>query len=101
MIGRRAVPDTEKRGRAVMAPTETEWARRVRRERERADYIAEHGNVCELCGNPPKSRGLSEDHDHATGEHRGWLCYRCNRALPTYVDAAWLVKALSYLGRAS
>ena len=78
---------------------ETEWQRRTRRERERDAYIAANGNVCELCGNAPKSRGLSEDHDHATGEHRGWLCYRCNRALPTYVTAEWLGLALAYLQR--
>jgi hypothetical protein len=78
--------------------TETAWARRTRREAERAAYVREHGNVCELCGNPPKSRGLSEDHDHKTGAHRGWLCFRCNRALPAYVSVAWLLKAARYLG---
>ena len=82
-------------------PSESDWQRRVRREKERAEYVAEHGNVCELCGNPPKSRGLSEDHDHKTGVHRGWLCYRCNSALRTYMDAAWLRKAAEYLERAA
>jgi hypothetical protein len=80
---------------------ETAWQRRVRRDRERAAHIAAHGNRCQLCGNPPKSRGLSEDHDHATGAHRGWLCFRCNRALPAYVDAAWLRAAADYLERAA
>lgn len=78
-------------------PSETDWQRRVRREKERAEYVAAHGNVCELCGNPPKSCGLSEDHDHRTNTHRGWLCYRCNRALPTYVDVEWLLRAALYL----
>jgi hypothetical protein len=77
--------------------TETEWARRKRRERERAAYVAEHGNVCELCGNAPKSRGLHEDHDHKTGLHRGWLCWRCNNALPSWVTAEWLLLAAMYL----
>jgi hypothetical protein len=78
-------------------PAETAWERRTRREAARAAYVAEHGNLCELCGNPPKSRGLSEDHDHKTGAHRGWLCFRCNRALPTYVTLDWLLRAALYL----
>lgn len=81
-------------------PAETAWARRTRREAARAAYVAEHGNVCELCGNPPKTRGLSEDHDHKTGAHRGWLCYRCNRALPNYVTLEWLRLAVTYIERA-
>src|SRR5438552_2808983 len=80
--------------------TETAWQARTRREKERAAYVAEHGNVCELCGNPPKSRGLSEDHDHKTGAHRGWLCFRCNRALPVYVTLEWLRLAVAYFERA-
>jgi hypothetical protein len=74
--------------------------RYYRREAERAAHVAEHGNLCELCGNPPKSRGLSEDHDHKTKLHRGWLCFRCNRALPTYVTLDWLRLAVAYLERA-
>ena len=74
-----------------------DWATRQRRERERARYIARNGNVCELCGRVATGRGLSEDHDHATGAHRGWLCHRCNRALPTWVNPAWLRFAALYL----
>lgn len=81
----------------MTAAHETAWERRTRRERERAAHVAEHGNRCELCGNEPKSRGLSEDHDHKTGAHRGWLCHRCNRALPTWVTRAWLWQAILYL----
>jgi hypothetical protein len=77
--------------------SETAWARRIRLETERAAHVAEHGNLCELCGNPPKSRGLAEDHDHKTGAHRGWLCFRCNRALPAYVTLEWLLRAALYL----
>jgi hypothetical protein len=71
----------------------------MRRERERAEYVAAHGNVCELCGNEPKTRGLHDDHAHRTGEHRGWLCWRCNNALPSWMDSAWLLKAAAYLAR--
>ena len=77
---------------------ETEWERRQRRNRERDAHVAAHGPACELCGNVPR-RGLDEDHDHRTGQHRGWLCHRCNRALPSWVTADWLLAAARYIGR--
>lgn len=73
----------------------------MRREQERDEWLKTHENRCELCGNDPKSRGLSEDHDHRTGAHRGWLCHRCNRALPVWISPLWLVKAALYLLRAN
>ncbi len=76
---------------------ETEWQRRKRRDRERAAHIAAHGNTCQLCGREPKTKGLEQDHDHRTGQTRGWLCHRCNRALPSWVDSTWLLKARLYL----
>jgi hypothetical protein len=84
-----------------MPAAETAWQRRTRREAARAAHVATHGNRCELCGNEPKSRGLSEDHDHKTGAHRGWLCYRCNIILRPYVTLEWLRKAVAYLERAA
>lgn len=62
-----------------------------------AELLERQGGRCAICRNPPKSRRLSVDHNHATGAVRGLLCYRCNRALPTYVDAAWLRAALVYV----
>lgn len=39
---------------------------------------------CEICG---KFRRLNCDHDHETGQVRGWLCYICNIFLgPTGSD---------------
>lgn len=77
--------------------TETAWQCRTRRERQRAEHVAEHGAACQLCGRTQK-QGLHEDHDHKTGAHRGWLCHRCNRALPTWVTPGWLILAAIYLG---
>lgn len=55
------------------------------------------GGHCALCPNTPKTRRLHVDHDHHTGEVRGLLCYRCNRALPHYVTAEWLGRAYGYV----
>ncbi len=33
---------------------------------------------CELCGSPDR---ICVDHDHVTGEVRGFLCHKCNCAL--------------------
>lgn len=36
--------------------------------------------VCAVCQRPPKlGKNLHVDHDHATNEVRGLLCYYCNR----------------------
>ncbi len=61
------------------------------------EMLDEQGGVCALCGQPPKTRRLHVDHDHRTKQVRGLLCYRCNRALPTYVTPAWLQHASLYL----
>jgi hypothetical protein len=76
-----------------------DWATRRRIEAERAEWTRIHGLACELCGNVPKTRGLEWDHDHKTSRHRGWLCHRCNRALPSWITADWLRKAADYLER--
>ena len=77
-----------------------DWQTRKRIELARAEHIAAHGPGCEICGTVPKTRGLQWDHDHHTGEHRGWLCWRCNHALPLWLDTAWLRAAIRYLERA-
>ena len=80
------------------ARTATDWQLRKRVDRERAEHVKVHGPGCQICGTVPKSRGLAWDHDHKTGATRGWLCHRCNRNLPTWVDAEWCLKAFEYLG---
>lgn len=62
-----------------------------------ARLMREQGGVCAICGNPPKKRPLHIDHNHRTGRVRGLLCYRCNRALPTYLDSDWLRRACEYV----
>ena len=38
---------------------------------------------CEICGvlTCDLKRGLCYDHNHKTGEFRGWICTRCNTAI--------------------
>ncbi len=65
------------------------------------EWVARFGERCGICGNPPgPTRRLDRDHDHLTGEPRGLLCHRCNRALPNWVSAGWLARAGAYLERA-
>jgi hypothetical protein len=42
--------------------------------------LAAQNGVCFICKAPPKTRKLSVDHNHATGEVRKLLCQRCNLA---------------------
>lgn len=56
--------------------------------------------ICEVCSGPPDSRGLHFDHDHATGEFRGWICHGCNAALGHVKDDIDRLEALIvYLAR--
>lgn len=52
---------------------------------------------CNICGRPPVNRALHRDHDHRSGNPRGLLCHRCNRALPDWMTVKWLEKAIEYL----
>jgi hypothetical protein len=58
---------------------------------------------CQICGRVPglADKGNAYDHDHSTGEFRGWLCFDCNTGLGKFKDSpALLQKAVDYLGRA-
>lgn len=63
------------------------------------DCVERFGEVCGICGAPPRARRLHRDHDHRAGDIRGLLCFRCNAALRNYMTADWLRKALAYLER--
>lgn len=64
------------------------------RARKSAGQIPE-GQMCECCKIKP---AVTWDHDHATEQHRGWLCQGCNRGLGAFEDdPALLTKAIDYL----
>ncbi len=51
---------------------------------------------CQVCTLPTAE--LHWDHDHETGEFRGWLCHSCNVALGLFKDSPLILKsALQYL----
>ena len=57
---------------------------------------------CHCCGalEQNMNRKLAMDHNHETGEFRGWLCNRCNRALGLLDDKEQgVVNLLSYIRR--
>lgn len=47
---------------------------------------------CEACGD--SHRRINYDHDHQTGEFRGWLCYHCNLAIGHAKESASRLKKL-------
>lgn len=60
--------------------------------------LAKQGGVCALCGRAPSERRrLDIDHDHKRMVIRGLLCFRCNRALPSWMTREWLLKAADYV----
>jgi hypothetical protein len=53
-------------------------------------------NICECCGK--HSTKIVCDHDHTTGEFRGWLCDPCNRSIGQLGDnLEGLSRAVAYL----
>lgn len=50
--------------------------------------------VCGICRNPEsRDRRLSLDHDHKTGELRGFVCSKCNLLIGGAKDDAALLRA--------
>lgn len=55
--------------------------------------------TCECCGRKPKI-ALCADHDHLTGEFRGWLCTKCNKSIGSLDDTLHgVLQAAAYLQR--
>ena len=57
---------------------------------------------CEACGRKPLRRShLHTDHDHVTGQFRGYVCRQCNLAMGLMADDPTRLRRLAaYLTRA-
>ena len=61
-------------------------------EEQFLSMLEEQEGVCGICGGPEtdkikgKAKRLAIDHDHETGEVRGLLCSKCNRAIGLLED---------------
>lgn len=55
---------------------------------------------CEICGSTNGGRRLCYDHDHETGEFRGWLCIACNFAIGYAKDDPLRLEAMARYLRA-
>ena len=55
--------------------------------------------ACELCGKIPNDgQRLHLDHDHVSGQFRGWLCAECNSSLGHFGDSLFgIEQAAAYL----
>jgi len=76
----------------------------AKRQTEASKPFTDHCEICLSQFDPPMNGSGSTanvphfDHDHDTGNFRGWLCGRCNRALGLLGDNPGILrKALAYL----
>jgi hypothetical protein len=59
--------------------------------------LAQQNGVCAICG---RDNPEHVDHDHATGELRGILCFNCNQGLGNFRDSPQaMARAIEYLSR--
>lgn len=76
-------------------------AARLRRQRDES-ATRPRPLLCEACGSAGDQRGLVFDHNHGSGEFRGWLCNRCNRVLGMCDDSVSVLRQLAaYLEKAN
>jgi hypothetical protein len=96
---------------ACLAKSRKRWQNSTEKERARTrewlygitddDYrqlLIEQKGVCAICGSNRTKKGLTIDHDHATGIIRGLLCGKCNLGLGHFDDDSSLLrKAANFL----
>ncbi len=66
------------------------------------NILSSQNNSCAICGSDDWGKpSPSIDHCHSTGEVRGLLCNKCNRALGMFGDDVFnMFNAIKYLWRA-
>ena len=79
-------------------------------ERKKREYVSNHPQpkigedfYCRICDRTitiQQNRDVNLDHDHTTGEIRGWICNRCNTGLGNFRDNISVLKrAIRWLQR--
>lgn len=93
---------------AKKAAGEPQWHQRnrdrhianSRRRRGLPEPTRPEPTLCECCGNPSGKYRFNLDHNHVTGEFRGWLCNKCNAAIGALGDTLdGILRAAAYLQR--
>lgn len=66
--------------------------------KELIDVYEKQKECCAICDKQIDISESAIDHNHITGEFRGVLCKKCNRALGLFEDSPFILKkALDYL----
>lgn len=62
------------------------------------ELLKKQNNCCAICGDSPRKKSFSVDHDHITGKVRGLLCRGCNVGIGNLKDDPELLeKAIKYI----
>lgn len=85
------------RVRCVNKLNELKRIYRFRKEHGIDIRLTKPDDTREICGGMVR---IAYDHDHQTGEFRGWLCMKCNTALGLVGDDITILnKMINYLKR--
>jgi hypothetical protein len=89
-------PRVRQQGRTKL-PTVRVCGGRLKISRARYnELVMNRPDECQCCGRGGKTLHL--DHDHETGQIRGWICLSCNVGLGHFADnPARLERAIDYL----
>lgn len=94
-------PDEKKRRQLDLLKekyqNDPEYRERLRNHRRKSTYgippetfqafYDRQRGLCAICGQPESGKGFHLDHDHASGQIRGLLCFMCNRGLGDFEDS--------------
>ncbi|RVN04091.1 endonuclease domain-containing protein [Sinorhizobium meliloti] len=91
--------ESYRRNKHKHLPKINESSKQINQKRREASATRARSPVCEVCGEQNSRSGNPSatcwDHNHATGEFRGWLCARCNMVLGRVGDSSELLKSLA------